>query len=61
MPQLAGAAIPARLFRYFPQKHLREAAQDDRTDQDGETDPIPAVAAQRHDAETVQQSDERHQ
>src|SRR5215813_6027061 len=42
------------------QKQLRKAAQSDGTDQNRETDPTPAVPAQRHDAETIQHRDQRH-
>ncbi len=57
----AVVAIPDTALPIFPPNQLREATQGNGTGQNCQTDPIPTVPAQRHDAETVQQSDERHQ
>jgi NAD(P)H-dependent FMN reductase len=53
-------AILGTTHSVFPQKHLRQATEDNGADQNGHSDQVPTVVAQRHDAKTVQQSDERH-
>ncbi|MGA7380025.1 MAG: hypothetical protein WBX03_04180 [Terriglobales bacterium] len=44
----------------FPKEHLRQAAQGDRTDQNSQTDCVPAIPTKRQDANAIQETDNRH-
>jgi hypothetical protein len=62
MRLLFAGVIPVSVsLSIFPQKHLKQATQGDGTDENCQSDQIPAMLAQWHDAETIHQSDECHQ
>jgi hypothetical protein len=59
-PNSAAVAVAGVTLPIFPQKHFRQATQDNGTNQDCQSDQVPTSPDLRHDAETVQQSDECH-
>ncbi len=44
----------------FPKEQFRQATQSDRADQNAHTDYVPAIRTKRNDADTVQESGNRH-
>ena len=45
----------------FSKEHLRQATGHNRTDQGRETDQVPPISRKRYEAETIQQTNKRHQ
>ena len=55
MISILGSAPPI-----FPKEQLRQATQGYRTDQNCQTDCAPAICTERNDADTVEESENRH-